>query len=379
VPQNQILVNKNKIVKILKTPFIVTGFLFYFATLNMKKKIVYLLLTMVLCAGAFVGFKIFGPTVHAPEKKYFYIATGNNYEAVKADLLNLKIIGSEYWFNLIAKKLNYPTAVKAGRYQIKDGTSIFNLIRMLRSGNQSPVNLVINKLRTKEDLAGKIAKNFECDSLSFISFLNNNDSLQKYNLDSNTLMTAVIPNTYSLLWNSSANKIFKKLYTDQQKFWDNERRQKASALNMTPQQVYTMASIVEEETNKEEDKGKIASVYINRIETGMKLEADPTVKFAMKNFGLKRILLGHLTYPSPYNTYQHTGLPPGPICTPSAPTIDAVLNAPQTNYIFFVAKPDFNGYSNFAATYAEHLVFAKAYQRALDSLIKAKAAKMTSQ
>jgi UPF0755 protein len=246
---------------------------------------------------------------------------------------------------------------------------------MLRSGNQSPVNLVITKLRTREDLAQKVAANFECDSLAFINFLNNNDSLRRYNLDTNSLMTAVIPNTYSILWNTSPAKIFRKLFNDQEKFWNEDRKRKAAALNMTPKQVYTMASIVEEETNKQEDKGKIASVYMNRIETGMKLEADPTVKFAMKDFGLKRILHVHLAYPSPYNTYQQTGLPPGPICTPSQSTIDAVLDAPQTNYIFFVAKPDFNGYSNFAATYAEHLVFAKAYQKALDSLIKAKAAK----
>ena len=136
-----------------------------------------------------------------------------------------------------------------------------------------------------------------------------------------------------------------------------------------------MASIVEEETNKQDDKGKIASVYMNRIATGMKLQADPTVKFAMKNFALTRILHGHLKYDSPFNTYQNTGLPPGPICTPSIKTIDAVLDAPQTNYIYFVAKPDFNGYSNFASGYAEHLVYAKAYQQALDSLIKAKANK----
>jgi UPF0755 protein len=133
-----------------------------------------------------------------------------------------------------------------------------------------------------------------------------------------------------------------------------------------------MASIVEEETNKADDKGRIASVYMNRIKKGMKLEADPTVKYAMRNFGLKRILHGHLAYPSPYNTYQQTGLPPGPICTPSINTIDAVLDAPETNYIFFVAKPDFKGYSNFAATYPEHLVYAKMYQKALDSLIMRK-------
>jgi UPF0755 protein len=341
----------------------------------MIKKIIYFLLLILLAGGGFIGWKVFGPTVNAPEKKYFYITTGENYEGVKSALHDLKIIQSEFWFNQVAKKLNYPKVVKAGRYEIKNGMSLFSLIRMLRAGNQVPVNLVINKIRTKEDLAQKVAANFECDSLSFISFLNNNDSIRKYNLDSNTLMTAVIPNTYSILWNTSPAKIFKKLYTDQEKFWNNERRSKATALNLTPKQVYTMASIVEEETNKEEDKGKIASVYINRIETGMKLEADPTVKFAMKDFGLKRILHKHLEYPSPYNTYLQTGLPPGPICTPSSKTIDAVLNAPQTNYIFFVARPDFNGYSNFATTYAEHLVFAKAYQNALDSLIKAKAAK----
>ncbi len=340
----------------------------------MKKKIIPGLVAVVLIAGGFIGFKIFGPTVSAPEKKYLYIKTGDNYETVKAGLTDLKIVQSEFWLTQVANKLNYPKAVKAGRYEIKNGMSLFNLIRMLRSGNQSPVNLVINKIRLKEDLAQKIAASFECDSLSVISFLNNTDSLKKYNLDSNTLMTAVIPNTYSIAWNTPASKIFKKLYSDQEKFWNEDRKKKAAALNMTPKQVYTMASIVEEETNKEEDKGKIASVYMNRIETGAKLEADPTVKFAMKDFGLKRILYVHLSYPSPYNTYQHTGLPPGPICTPSSKTIDAVLNAPQTNYIFFVAKPDFKGYSNFAATYAEHLVYAKAYQNALDSLIRAKKA-----
>ena len=132
--------------------------------------------------------------------------------------------------------------------------------------------------------------------------------------------------------------------------------------------MYTLASIVEEETTKPEDKGYIASTYINRLATGMRLEADPTVKYAMRNFALKRVLSGHLEYVSPYNTYKQTGLPPGPICTASISTIDAVLNAPKTNYLFFVAKPDLRGYSNFASTYPEHLLYAKAYQRALDSI-----------
>ncbi len=341
----------------------------------MKRKIIYSIVLIILIGGGYVAWQVFGPTVKAPEGKYFYIKTGSTYQDVKNSLVEQNIIGGTFFFDKLASQAKYPNAVKAGRYEIKNNMSLYNLVRMLRAGNQAPVKLVINKLRTKEDLAQKLAANFEADSSSFSSFLNNADSLQKYDLDSNTVMTAVIPNTYSILWNTSPGKIFKKLYSEQEKFWNTERTKKAAALNMTPQQVYTMASIVEEETNAEEDKGNIASVYINRIETGMKLEADPTVKFAMRDFGLKRILNAHLSYPSPYNTYLHTGLPPGPICTPSSKTIDAVLNAPQTNYIFFVAKPDFKGLSNFAATYAEHQVFANAYRRAVDSLYKARALK----
>lgn len=337
------------------------------------KKIIYTVILLLLIGGGFIAWKIFGPSVNVPEGKYFYIASGSTYENVRNNLVEKKIISSAFFFDKLAKQAKYPAGVKAGRYEITSGMSLYGLVKMLRAGRQAPVKLVINKLRTKEDLAQKLAANFETDSIDIINLLNNADSLQRYGLDSNTVMTAVIPNTYNILWNSTPGKIFKKLFDEQEKFWNESRKQKASALNMTPQQVYTMASIVEEETNAEEDKGKIASVYINRIETGMKLEADPTVKFAMRDFGLKRILNVHLTYPSPYNTYQHAGLPPGPICTPSTKTIDAVLNAPQTNYIFFVAKPDFKGLSNFAATYSEHLVFANAYRQALDSLLRAKA------
>ena len=336
----------------------------------MKKKTILTILALVILCGGFIAWKIFGPTVAAPEKKYFYVNTGDSYDAVKSNLLNEKIIGGEFWFNQVAGKLSYPEKVKAGRYEIKSGMSIFNLVRMLRSGNQAPVNFIITKLRTKEDLAQKIANNFECDSLTAISFLNNADSLKKYNLDSNTVMTAVIPNTYSILWNTPVARIFKKLYNDEEKFWNDERRKKAAALNMTPQQVYTMASIVEEETAKEADKGNVASVYINRINAGQRLEADPTIKFALRNFGLKRIRDVHklAAKESPYNTYFHSGLPPGPICTPSSKTIDAVLNAPVTNYLFFVAKPDWSGLSNFTDSYEQHMKNAKVYQHFLDSV-----------
>lgn len=336
----------------------------------MKKKIIFSLIALLLLGGGFIGWKIFGPTVNAPEKKYFYIKTGSTYQNVLQGLTENKIIGGDFWFNFIAGKLNYPQAVRAGRYEIKDGMSILSLVRMLRSGAQAPVKLVINKLRTKEDLAQKIAANFECDSLSVIALLNNADSLKKYQLDSNTVMTAVIPDTYNILWNTSPNKIFKKLYTEKEKFWNSDRKAKANGLNMTPQQVYTMASIVEEETNSDADRGKVASVYINRMETGMRLEADPTIKFALRNFGLKRIRDVHklAVKESPYNTYFKAGLPPGPICTPSTKSIDAVLNAPATNYLFFVAKPDWSGLSNFTDNYSQHMINAKTYQHFLDSV-----------
>ena len=338
------------------------------------KKIVAVLFILVLLAVLYVGWQVFGPTLKAPEGKYFYITTGATFQDVKSNLQQQSIISNTFFFDKIAQQVKYDKNVRAGRYEIKNGTSLYNLLKTLKAGRQSPVRLVINKLRTKEDLAKKIGQQFEADSLETIQFLSSNDSLRSYGVDSHSVMTLVIPNTYLLNWNSSFKKIFIRLKDEQEKFWNKERTQKAADINLTPQQVYTMASIVEEETNKLKDKGLIASVYMNRISKGMKLEADPTVKYAMRDFGLKRILYGHLTYPSPYNTYQNKGLPPGPICTPSAETIDAVLDAPTTDYIFFVAKPDFNGYSNFAATYAEHLKFAKEYQLALDELIRKKQA-----
>ncbi|MEO5783054.1 MAG: endolytic transglycosylase MltG [Ginsengibacter sp.] len=338
---------------------------------NKRKYITYIFILLIVVIG-YVGWILFGPTIKEPAAKYFYISTGSGYQSVKDSLVSKNIISGTFWFDKVAKYLNYDKAIKPGRYKIKDEMSLLNLVRMLRSGNQSPVNLVITRLRTKEDLAKKLGNNFESDSISVIQFLNNNDSLSKYNLDSNTVMTAVIPNTYILKWNNTISYVFRKLFTEQQKFWNEKRRSQAAALNLSGKEVYTLASIVEEETNEAEDKGKIASVYLNRMKKGMRLAADPTVKFAIKDFGLKRIYEKHTRIPSPYNTYLVAGLPPGPICTPSIKTIDAVLNAPSTDYLFFVAKADFSGYSNFASSYEEHMKFAKEYQQALDSLVKAK-------
>ncbi len=336
------------------------------------KKAFLTIISIGFLLAAYLGWVFFGPTVSAPEKKYLFIKTGSSFEEVKTLLIEKKIIKNDFYFTQLSRLSKYNKNIKPGKYKIENNSSLFQLVRLLRSGKQSPARLVINKLRTKEDFASKLAATFEIDSTTAIRFLLSNDSLARYNVDTNTVMSIVIPNSYLFWWNTSIDKVFSKLKNQKDNFWDGERTVKAKKLGFTPVEIYTMASIIEEETNKEEDKGKIASVYINRMRKGMKLEADPTVKYSMRNFELKRILHGHLLAPSMHNTYQHTGLPPGPICSPSMNTIDAVLDAPETNYIFFVAKPDFSGYSNFASTYEEHLQFAKAYQHALDSLINSR-------
>ncbi len=339
-----------------------------------KKKFLLIVATLFFIT-AFLAWRVFGSNTNFTEsKKNFYIKTGSNFNSVITQLEEQKILKNPGTFKLIAHQLKYDQNIKAGRYVIENGASIFNVIKILKAGRQTPVNLVITKLRTKEDLAQKIGNSFECDSAAVIRLLNDNDSLLHYGLDTNTAMTAVIPNTYAILWNTTANKLFRKLFTEQEKFWTAERKKKAAALNLSVKQVYTLASIVEEESNKDEDKGKIASVYLNRLRTGMRLSADPTVIFALKDFSIRRVYKKYTEFASPYNTYLNSGLPPGPVCTPSIKTIDAVLNAPATNYLYFVAQPNLTGYSNFAATYGEHMAFAKQYQQWLTGYLKAKEA-----
>ena len=219
----------------------------------MKKAILYIFLIIIVVL-LYAGWSVFGPTIHNPEKKFLYIKTGSNYQQVKDSLVKNKMISGDFWIDKIADYSDYPQKVKPGKYKIENGMSLYHLMKMLRSGRQVPVNLVVTKLRTKEDLAKKISTLFETDSLKAIQFLNNNDSLQPFNVDSNTVMTDVIPDTYTYTWNTHMKNIFKKLYEQEQKFWTPDRLQKAQRLQLSPQQVYTLASIVEEEKNKLEDK-----------------------------------------------------------------------------------------------------------------------------
>jgi UPF0755 protein len=340
------------------------------------KKIILPLLLIVLAVAGYFGYKVFGPATNFKEdKKYLYINTG---KASKAELLTtLKDSGyiqNIQLFEMLGGRMNLWSRLRPGRYEIKNGTSLIALVRKLRNGVQSPVNLVITKLRTKKDLAAVISRKFETDSTAVMEFISNNDSLKAFGLDTNTIITAVLPNTYSLLWNTSPKKIIGKLNEQKTKFWTPERKQKAQVLGLTPDEVHVIASIVEEETIRHDEKPTIASVYLNRLKSGMNLGADPTIKFAVGDFTLKRILFSHInsTASSPYNTYKNKGLPPGPICTPSEITIDAVLNPKQTDYLFFCAKVNGNGYHAFASNETEHFKNAKTYQLWLDSVMRSR-------
>jgi UPF0755 protein len=331
----------------------------------MKKKIFLLLAVIILAAAGYTGWKFFGPATAAPEGKFFYIKTGESFEAMKQNLIAQKIIKPSAWFGRAAKLLKFKT-VKAGKYEIKKDLSLFQLIRMLRAGRQATVNLTITKLRTREDLAMRMEKVFEFDSLQAIKFFGNADTLKQYGLDSNTVMSVVLPDTYTYFWNSTPKKVFQKLFDESQKFWNESRKEKASKLALTPLQVVTLASIIDEETNYAPEKPDIASVYINRLRKNMPLQADPTLKFALRNFAARRVLFSFIEAESPYNTYRNTGLPPGPICTPQRETIDAVLNAPGTNYLYFVAKSDFSGSHVFTTNYDDHLKYAREFHKAMD-------------
>lgn len=323
---------------------------------------------LILALGLFAAYKVFGPnTGQLSQGEYLYIRTGATYEDVRRSLQEGDYLGDMWSFELLAKQAGYPARVKAGKYKINRGMSNYNIVRVLRSGRQTPVKLVINKVRTKQDIARLIGTQLEADSNKLLQLLSDSGFCVTYGLDTNTIMCAIIPDTYEFYWNTGAEKAFSKIQDNYKVFWNDNRKQLAATKKLSLQQIAIIASIVEEETNMNDEKGNVASVYINRYNKGMRLQADPTVKFAVGDFTLRRITGVHLQTLSPYNTYLNSGLPPGPICTPSKKTLDAVLNSPSTDYIYFCAKEDFSGYHRFASNYNDHMKNARLYQQALDA------------
>ncbi|MBV9986300.1 MAG: endolytic transglycosylase MltG [Chitinophagaceae bacterium] len=339
------------------------------------RRIITLIVLALLLTGAVLAWKMFGSGTAFSEKTHtFIIEEGKTDRAnVVAALEKNEVISSPSLFSFLGSRMGIWNRIRPGKYEVKKGESLVGIARMLKNGRLAEFKLVINRIRTREELAHLISKNFKPDSVSVMQYLNSDDSLQKFGVDTNTLFTLIIPDTYLFYWNTPLEKILRRLADTRDAFWKrNQRLEKANELHFTPEQVYTLASIVDEETNYESDKYKIASVYINRVNAGMPLQADPTIKFAMKDFTLRRILKKFLDTPSPYNTYRRKGLPPGPICTASPKTLDIVLTAPKTDYLYFVAKSDFSGYHHFSSNFTEHLQYAREYQKALTEYLAKK-------
>lgn len=307
-----------------------------------------------------------GNTADFGEKTFIYLKKDAKLEDVYAQLKEHKVLKDFDSFKEKAVSMNLGEHINGGKYKIEQGMNDYDIITKIKKGQQEVVKLVINKKRTKAQIAQKIAAKLEADSASFMRVFNDNAYLKQFGLDSNQIQGAVMPYTYDFYWNTTAEEAFEKIVKAHLKFWNEERRAKAEKLGLTIHEVIAVASLVDEETNLEKDKGLVASVYLNRLKKGMLLQADPAVRFALGDFTIKRVLRKDCQINSPYNSYLYAGLPPGPICTPQPGTIDAVLDAPQTDYIFFCADENLKGGSNFAANYEEHQANAKRYQKALD-------------
>lgn len=308
--------------------------------------------------------RVYAPNVeYASGKEYLYIPTGADYEQLLAIITEKKVVRNMEAFDWVAVQMNLPENVHPGKYRLEKNMNNYQLVKKIRGGLQEPVRIVINKFRLKQDLAGFVARKLEVDSLALLADLNDEENLKNLDLTAETSMALIIPNTYEFRWNTNATQFMQRMKKEYDRFWTEDRKSKAASLHLSLPEVITLASIVEEETNYQPEKSMVAGVYLNRINNGMMLQADPTVKFAMKDFTLRRILNIHLSFSSPYNTYLNKGLPPGPICTPSINTIDAVLNTGQLDYLYFCANPDKPGTHSFANTYQEHLLNARRYQQ----------------
>lgn len=295
-----------------------------------------------------------------------YITEKTSFDDVINILKSENVLKNYKAFKWVAKKKKYPMAVKPGRYGIKKDMNTNQIVNILRSGLQEPVNLTFNNVRKFEDLAGKVCKYIQADSLSILEQLLDTDLMEDYGFSTETYGAMFIPNTYQFYWTTTARQFIDRMHFEYMHFWDSVRIKKASAIDLTPVEVSTLASIVQEEARHNDEKPRIAGVFLNRLRRSMALQADPTVKYAIGDPSIRRILNSHLETDSPYNTYINTGLPPGPITFPEISSIDAVLNYEKHNYLYFCAKEDFSGYHRFAATNAEHERNAALYRDALN-------------
>lgn len=331
----------------------------------MRKKILYVLLAFLVVAVAaasvvFVQFR--GNAVR--EEGGLFVSSRADYGQLTDSLMPR--IRHRAAFRFYARRIGLADGFKPGHYVLSPGMDVIRIARMLKLGLQTPVRVTINNVRTPGQLAQKLSRQLDADSVAWMQVFASPEQAARVGFDSVTFFSMFIPDSYDFYWTVSPEEFVRGMKREYERFWTPERDSLRARSGLSRLEVLTLASIVYEETRKTDEMPRVAGVYVNRLNRGIPLQADPTVKFAMQDFALRRILHKHLKFPSPYNTYVNKGLPPSPICMPGKNAIDAVLNFEKHDYIFFCARPEFDGYHNFARTYPEHLKNARAYSAELN-------------
>jgi len=340
----------------------------------MTKKKTYILLGIVLLilfiSGALAGafyYLVFTPQFHPAERAYVYIDRDDTADSVYH---KVELAGNPkhtWGFQWMAEYKDYAANIHTGRYAIEPGDDAYHLLSRLLRGYQQPLNVTVPSVRTFDRLAGSLGRQLMIDSVEVAQILADSALIKRMGYDEISLPCLIVPDTYEMYWNITAEALMERLQKEHDAYWNAQRKSRAEAIGLTPEEVVTLASIVEEETANDGEKPMVAGLYMNRLHKKMLLQADPTVKFALKDSGRRRILNSDLTVDSPYNTYLYAGLPPGPIRVPSKVGIEAVLNYAHHDYIFMCAKEDFSGTHNFAVTLSQHMQNARRYQAALNA------------
>lgn len=332
-----------------------------------KRLILFLLISILGISFSFYAFQvIYTPNILVEkDDRLFLVEQEDTFKDIQKELHEGNYVQDLVSFSFLARITGYDDQIKPGRYVLRRNMTNLQALRILRSGKQEPVRITFNNVRLISELAEKITRNLDMSPEEFEVSLIQFAMTNKEGLNKDNVMAIFIPNTYEVYFNVAPDALIKRMHNEYENFWNEERRGKAKNTGLTPIEVSILASIVQAETIKEEEAPLVASLYINRLKKGMPLQADPTLKFALGDFTIKRILNVHKEIDSPYNTYTHAGLTPGPINLPEIWALEAVLNYRHTDYYYMCAKEDFSGYHNFTNDYQEHMNNARRYQKAL--------------
>lgn len=338
----------------------------------MKKKtskIILTILALIILIGGGIAayvYSVISTGFGIDKTVYVYVDANKNYDALRRQIKDSAKVDNIQHFDLIVDRLGYKENLRTGRYAVKPDMTVLEFVRTLRNGNQAPTKLTFNNIRTKNDLAERISEQLMFSKEELLTLLNDEAKCRELGFNRQTVVAMFIPNTYEFYWDIKLETFLERMQREYNKFWTEARRSKAKSMNLSPVDVSTLASVVEEECYYPDEYPIVAGLYYNRLQKGMLLQADPTVKFAVGDFSLQRVLNRHLEVNSPYNTYKHAGLPPGPIRIPSIKGIDSVLDYKKNSYLYMCAKEDFSNRHNFATTLAEHNKNADKYRAALN-------------